>query len=262
VLQTIQLERQGGVAVVKLNRPDVLNSVDGVMAAELLIALEEAGGDPQVRCILLTGAGRAFCAGQDLADLDPLSDDRADEVRIVLRDRLAPLVAAIMEAPKPIVAGVNGVAAGAGANLAFCCDLVVASEKASFIQSFVHVGLIPDCLGTYSLPRLVGPIKAKELAFFGEKVRAEEALQIGLVNRVYAEEHYAEEVMQYCHELARRPTAAIAYMKQAFRQSMRNDMSEQLYLEEDLQVQAASTEDYTEGVRAFLEKRKPNFQGR
>lgn len=259
---TVLVERSEGVAQVVLNRPAVLNSVNAEMAAELLSALHAAAGDSEIRCVVLTGSGRAFCAGQDLADLDTGSKDPAVEVRAVLRDRLAPLVTVISEMDKPVVAAVNGVAAGAGASLALCCDLVVAKSSSVFIQSFIQVGLIPDGGATYYLPRLIGPLKARELAFLGDKVPAERAHEIGLVSRIFTEENFESEVALLCQDLAARPTRALALTKRALASSFNNSLAAQLALEEELQVQAASTADYAEGVRAFLEKRKAKFQGR
>jgi len=261
VSDTVLVEQSNGVAHVTLNRPAVLNSVNAEMAADLLSALCTAADSSEIHCVLITGSGRAFCAGQDLADLNLNSDSPADEVRSVLRDRLAPLVTVIGEMEKPVVAGVNGVAAGAGASLVFCCDLVFAQSGASFIQSFVQVGLIPDGGATYTIPRLVGPMKARELAFFGEKISAQRAYELGLVNKVIPESDFPGVLESLCVDLAALPTRALALTKRAIAASLNNTLAEQLALEEELQMQAASTADFAEGVKAFLEKRKPEFKG-
>ncbi|MCB0358542.1 MAG: 2-(1,2-epoxy-1,2-dihydrophenyl)acetyl-CoA isomerase [Bdellovibrionales bacterium] len=249
------------VALLTLNRPEVLNSFHREMASEVQAALEDIRDNEEVRAVLLTGEGRGFCAGQDLDAVVP--KDGAPQPRLgdIVRDCYNPIVSAIRTIEKPFVAAVNGVAAGAGANLAFACDLVLASDRASFIQSFVHVGLIPDTGGTYFLPKLVGLQRANALAMLGEKLSAEDAQALGLVYRVIPAEELLSEAMALATKLASLPTVGIGLTKRAFNASFSNSLEHQLSLEEELQAAAGKTEDYQEGVSAFLEKRKPQFNG-
>lgn len=247
-----------GVATITLNRPEVLNSFNRRMAVELQQALGAAANDELVRAVLLTGAGRAFCAGQDLGEAMAANLDLGD----VVRTSYNPIVLAIREMEKPVVCAVNGVAAGAGANLALACDIVVASEDASFIQSFSKVGLVPDTSGTFFLPRLVGPARATALIFLAEKVSAQRAHDWGMVYQVVPPSVIMEKATSLARQLAAMPTRGLALAKKALNASFGNDLQTQLALEEEMQRQAGRTADYAEGVRAFLEKRKPAYTGR
>ncbi|MEE8587698.1 MAG: enoyl-CoA hydratase-related protein [Acidobacteriota bacterium] len=250
-------ELDQGVARITLNRPEVLNSCNRGMAAQLQSLLQKAAADEAVRCVLLTGAGRAFCAGQDLAEVSdgtPLGD--------ILEHNYNPVIRLISRMEKPVVCAVNGVAAGAGANIALACDIVLASRKASFIQSFAHIGLIPDSGGTYFLPRLVGLGRARALALLGEKIGADDAVGMGLISRACEAEELEGKALELARHLARQPTRGLGLTKRALRKSLQNDLDSQLELEKELQTMAGNTEDYKEGVKAFLEKRKPRFKGK
>lgn len=257
---TLLLDRAGAVATVTLNRPDVLNSFDATMMREAQEAFRGLAADPTCRAIVLTGAGRGFCAGQDLALARPGEDFRLEPD--FLREGYNTLVTIMREAPQPIVAAVNGVAAGAGANLALACDLVLASDAASFVQAFVKIGLIPDCGGTYFLPRLVGWQRAAALSMLGEKLTAEKAEQWGLVWEVCPSSVLLEKAQALAGRLAQLPTRAIALTKRALDASAANDYRAQLELEAVLQGEAGRTRDFQEGVQAFLAKRPAHFEGR
>jgi 2-(1,2-epoxy-1,2-dihydrophenyl)acetyl-CoA isomerase len=254
----ISVVTEQGVTTVTLNRPDVLNAFNRPMARELQEALAAAASDSTVRAVLLTGAGRGFCAGQDLGEAISAKLDLGD----IVRTSYNPIVTAIREMEKPVVCAVNGVAAGAGANLALSCDIVVAAEDASFIQSFSKVGLVPDTSGTFFLPRLVGPARATALMFFADKVPASRALEWGMIYQVVPASVLLETASSVARQLATMPTRGLALTKRAINASFANDLAGQLALEEKLQGQAGKTEDYAEGVRAFLEKRKPTYTGR
>ncbi len=250
------------VAALTLNRPDVLNSFNRTMGREVQDVLAAAGADPAVRVVLLTGAGRAFCAGQDLADALPKPGEPPPDIGEIVRDVYNPIVRAIRSIEKPFVCAVNGVAAGAGANIALACDLVLASEKASFIQSFSKIGLIPDSGGTFFLPRLVGLPRATAMMLLGNKVWAEEALNMGMIYQVHPPETLMEEAGKLAAYLATQPTTGFGLTKRGLNAAFTNDLDAQLDLEEDLQREAGQTHDYNEGVQAFLEKRKPEFKGK
>jgi len=256
------VERDQGVARLTLNRPEVLNSFNRLMARELHRALEAIETDDSVRAVLLTGAGRAFCAGQDLAEAAPRADGSLPDLGDFVRDGYNPIILAIRTLEKPVVCAVNGVAAGAGANLALACDIVLASSEASFIQSFSKIGVIPDSGGTFILPRIVGLQRATALTMLAEKVSAEQAHEWGMVYRVVEAPGLAEAAWATAVQLATQPTRALGLIKRAFNRSLGVDIEGQLDFEEELQREAGRTSDYAEGVRAFLEKRKPNFQGR
>lgn len=258
--QFINFEQQNGVGRIVFNRPDVLNSFNTAMAHEVQRALKACEAE-SVRSVLISGAGRAFCAGQDLAEAAPENAPWPD-LRDFVRDHYNPIVLAIRHLEKPVVCAVNGIAAGAGANLALCCDLVLAAESASFLQAFCHIGLIPDSGGTYFLPRLAGFARANAMAMLGDKISAAQALEWGMIYKVVADEKLLPEAIKLAEHLATRPTRGLGLIKRAFNLSMQNTLEEQLKVEEDLQAAAGETADYREGVEAFLEKRKPHFKGR
>ena len=260
--QHIIFEPRQGVACVTLNRPDVLNSFNRAMAAELCDALKAVAADGDLRSLLLTGAGRAFCAGQDLAEASPRADGTLPDLGTFVRDGYNPIVRAIRTLEKPVVCAVNGVAAGAGANLALACDIVIASSDASFIQSFAKIGVIPDSGGTFILPRIVGLQRASALAMLADKVPAAQALEWGMVYRVVEASALAESAFAIAAYLATQPTRGLGLIKRGFNRSLGVDLDAQLDYEESLQREAGRTADYAEGVRAFLEKRKPRFEGR
>lgn len=252
-----------GVLTLTLNRPDCLNAFNDPMSFELQDALKQAERDAKVRCVVLTGAGRGFSAGQDLQSRSiGAQNGGTPHLGESIRKRYSPIIQKLRTMEKPVIAMVNGVAAGAGASIAFACDLRIVSEKASFIQAFVKVGLIPDSGACWLLPRLVGLGRAMELAMMGNKLEAETALQWGLVNRVVAEDQLLEETLSLARQLAAGPTRALGLMKRAMNHGMNDDLEAFLAYEADLQEVAGRTEDYTEGVAAFLEKRPAAFQGR
>jgi len=257
----IRVASDQGVATLTLCRPDVLNSFNRRMAQELQRAFARVADDPGVRAVLLTGAGRGFCAGQDLAEATGL-DLSAIDLGDVVKASYTPVVRAIREIEKPVVCAVNGVAAGAGANLAFACDIVVAAEEASFIQSFSKIGLVPDTGGSFFLPRLIGPARATALMFLAEKVTAKKALEWGMIYDVVPSTVLIDTATALARNLATMPTRGLALTKKLINASMSNDLQTQLALEEEMQRQAGHTADYAEGVRAFLEKRKPAYTGR
>jgi len=257
----IRVASDQGVATLTLCRPDVLNSFNRRMAQELQRAFAKVADDPGVRAVLLTGAGRGFCAGQDLAEATGL-DLSAIDLGDVVKASYTPVVRAIREIEKPVVCAVNGVAAGAGANLAFACDIVVAAEEASFIQSFSKIGLVPDTGGSFFLPRLIGPARATALMFLAEKVTAKKALEWGMIYDVVPSTVLIDTATALARNLATMPTRGLALTKKLINASMSNDLQTQLALEEEMQRQAGHTADYAEGVRAFLEKRKPAYTGR
>lgn len=253
-------ETDGGVALLTLNRPDVLNSFNRAMAVELREAVDAAAADHSVRALLLTGAGRAFCAGQDLAEATPSAGNDLDLGEIV-RESYNPVIRAIRKIEKPVVCAVNGVAAGAGANLALACDIVLASSSASFIQSFAKVGLIPDSGGTFILPRLVGLARATAMTMLGEKIPAAQALEFGMIYKVCEPGELPAAALAIARALAGMPTRALGLTKRGFNESFGNDLDTQLDVEEALQRMAGLTSDFREGLAAFLEKRKANFTG-
>jgi 2-(1,2-epoxy-1,2-dihydrophenyl)acetyl-CoA isomerase len=259
---TIRLELTEGVATITLNRPDKLNAINEAMQAELAGALDRIEADATIRALLLTGAGRAFSAGQDLTDRVMGDGDAPPDLGATL-DRLHnPLIRRLRRLERPIVCAVNGVAAGAGANLALACDLVLAARSARFIQAFCRLGLVPDAGGTYVLPRLVGAARAMGLALLGEPLTAEQAAAWGLIWQAVDDEQLMQEASALARRLATQPTKGLGLTKRALNASAANTLGEQLDLERDLQREAGRTRDYREGVRAFLEKRSPEFEGR
>ncbi len=261
-METINFSVAEGVATLQLNRPERLNSFTEQMHLEVREALREVGRGGRARVLLLCGAGRGFCAGQDLNDRQVVADEQATDLGNTLDSLYNPLIKMIKTLEMPVVAAVNGVAAGAGANLALACDLVLAARSASFVQSFCRLGLVPDSGGTWHLPRLVGPARAAGLALLGERLDAQTAQQWGLIWRCVEDEVLATEADALCRHLARQPTAGLARIKRALAASWTNTLSDQLDLERDLQRVAGRSEDYREGVSAFLEKRDPEFTGR
>jgi len=261
-LQHLRIAQHEGVRTLTLDRPDVLNSFNARMAAELVDSLRAAAEDDAVRAVLLTANGRAFCAGQDLADVLPSAGASSPDLGEVVARQYTPIVHAIRTIEKPVVCGVNGVAAGAGANIAFACDLVLAAESATFIQSFAKIGLIPDSGGTYFLPRIVGMQRAAALAMLGDKLDANTAKSWGLVYDVVPAAVLGDSSFALARRLAAMPTRALGLTKRGFNASAANSLDAQLRLEEELQREAGRTADYAEGVRAFVEKRPPQYHGR
>jgi 2-(1,2-epoxy-1,2-dihydrophenyl)acetyl-CoA isomerase len=256
-MSSILFEIKDAVGFITLNRPDKLNSFNREMALLMQEALDKCK-KKEIRCVYITGTGKAFSAGQDLAEV---VDAGGPGMARILSEHYNPIVTRIRKLEKPVIAAVNGVAAGAGANIALCCDIVVASQSASFIQAFSKIGLIPDSGGTFTLPRLIGWQKASALMMLGEKVPAPDAERIGMIYKVFSEETFNENAILIAHYLAKMPTKGLAYTKQVLNHSVINSWEEQLQDEDIYQQRAAQTADYKEGVQAFLEKRQPHFKG-
>ena len=257
--ETVTYEVRDGIATITLNRPKRLNAIDRTLAIELKAALDEAAADRTARCVVLTGAGRGFCAGVDLSQVP--SDTREFTPGAVLRESFHPIIHALVRLEKPTVAAVNGTAAGAGASLALACDFRIASTEASFLQAFVRIGLVPDSGATYFLPRLIGYARALELAMLGEIVDAERALEIGLVNSTVPAPELAKETEALARRLADGPTHALALTRRAMTFGSNADLEHALDYEADLQTLAASSADAAEGIAAFLQKRPAKFTG-
>lgn len=256
----ILYEKINGVGKITLNRPKAFNSFNREMAFEVQNALDDCEKDDTIRAIYLTGNGKAFCAGQDLKEVT--NPEVNPGFKKILEQHYNPIIMRLRHIEKPIVAAVNGVAAGAGANIALACDIVVAHEKVTFIQAFSGIGLVPDSGGTFFLPRLVGFQKALALAMLGDKIGAEEAERMGMIYKVLPLESFADDAFAVAEKLAKMPTKGLALTKRLFNESLTNDLKTQLDLEGKLQIEASETEDYEEGVKAFLEKRKPSFKGK
>lgn len=254
----ITSEKKDKVTLITLNRPDKFNSFNREMALALHAALDEAENDKNCRAIVLTGNGKAFCAGQDLAEaIDP----NGPGIKRIVDEHYNPIVMRLRKIEKPIIAAVNGVAAGAGANIALACDIVTAINSASFIQAFSKIGLIPDSGGTFFLPRLIGFQRASALMITGDKVSANEAMQMGMIYKVYETSSFMNDVLKLAAMVADMPTKGIGLTKRLLNESFYNTYDKQLQFESFIQTEAASTYDYNEGVKAFLEKRKPEFKG-
>ena len=257
---TIQLKIKNKIAFITLNRPEVFNSFNREMALALQDSFDACEANDAVRAIVLSGKGKAFCAGQDLKEVT--TPEINPGFKKILEEHYNPIITRIREIKKPVIAAVNGVAAGAGANIALACDIVIADERASFIQAFSLIGLVPDSAGTYFLPRLIGFQKALALAMLGDKIGAKEAEKLGMIYRYVLSEEFEETVNKLAVKLANMPTNALGMIKELFNKSMNNSLEEQLAMESKYQIEAAESNDYKEGVAAFIEKRKPNFKGR
>ena len=248
-----------GVCELRLNRPEVFNSFNKNMALAFQDALDECEKNDEVRVVLITGEGKAFCAGQDLSEaIDPEGPELSD----IVEKHYNPIIERIRNIEKPIVAAVNGVAAGAGANIALACDITIAKKSASFIQAFSKIGLIPDSGGTFFLPRIIGFQKALALMFTGDKISAEEAENMNMIYKVVEDDLFESEVLTFVQKLALMPTKGLGLTKKAVNQSFDNNLTQQLDVEKDLQTEAGNTYDFKEGVNAFVEKRKPIFIGK
>jgi len=257
-MSSVLFEVSNGIAFVTLNRPEKLNSFNREMALLLQEKLDECNASKEIRCVYITGNGKAFSAGQDLAEV---GNGNSMIMQKILMEQFNPIVLKIRKLEKPVVAAINGVAAGAGANIALCCDVVVATQSASFIQAFSKIGLIPDSGGTFMLPRLIGWQKASALMMLGDKVSVEEAERLGMIYKFFADDLFQEEAKKIAVTLAQMPTRGLWFTKQALSWSFSHTWKEQLMNEDKLQQRAADTDDFKEGLNAFLEKRQPNFKG-
>jgi len=258
----IKLSISQGLATLTLNRPDRLNSFNTEMHAEVKQFFKDIKRNREIRCLLITGNGRGFCAGQDLSDRAVSVGDGAPDLSQSIEKNYNPLIRTIVALPIPVICAVNGVAVGAGANIALACDLVLAAKSASFIQTFNKLGLVPDSGGTWVLPQLIGQARAMRLCLLGEKVPAQQALEMGMIAYVHDDEALLDEETRLGESLAKAPTKGLSLIKRAIRAAPTNSLDEQLELERDLQGVAGRSEDYREGVAAFMEKRQPNYKGR
>jgi 2-(1,2-epoxy-1,2-dihydrophenyl)acetyl-CoA isomerase len=258
-MSSILLKIENQIAFINLNRPEVFNSFNREMALRMQATLDDCNTNANVRAIVITGNGKAFCAGQDIGEIT--NPELNPGFRKILDDHYNPIIKKIRSIEKPIIGAINGVAAGAGANIALACDIVLASENASFIQAFSKIGLIPDSAGTFFLPRLIGIQKATALMMLGDKVTATEAENLGMIYKCFSLETFDDEVIKMATTLANMPTKALGLTKRLMNQSLTNNLEQQLQLESDMQIEASATNDYSEGVTAFVEKRKPIFKG-
>ena len=255
----IQFEKIGAIGKITLNRPDKYNAFVRGMALELQKKLDECRSDKTIRCIIISGSGKAFCAGQDLKEA---TDPNGPTIEEIVRQHYNPIIKKIREIEIPVIAAVNGVAAGAGANVALACDIVVAAKSASFIQAFSKIGLIPDSGGTYFLPRLIGIQKAAALMMTGEAVSAEKAETLGMIYAVYEDSEFEESAMKLANTISSMPTKGLGYTKKLLSQTFNNSLEDQLSLEAETQALSASSKDHQEGIKAFMEKRIPQFTGK
>lgn len=258
-MTTILIDVKNQTGFITLNRPEVFNSFNRTMAMEVQKTLDDFNSNPDIRCVVITGSGKAFCAGQDLKEV---TDPNGPRLTHIVRDHYNPIIEKIRNLDKPVVAAVNGVAAGAGANIALACDVVIARESASFIQAFSKIGLIPDSGGTFFLPRLIGFQRASAIMMLGDKISAPEAEQMGMIYKSIKDDDFEPIVEEISFKLAGMPTKGLSFTKKALNMSMTNTLTDQLALEEELQTKAGRTHDYNEGVDAFLNKRNPNFKGK
>lgn len=257
-MESILFSLENNIAKITLNRPDKYNSFNREMALTFQHYIKECKTNSDVRALYITGNGKAFCAGQDLQEA---IDTEGPDLTTIVSEHYNPIIEAIREIEKPVIAAVNGVAAGAGANIALACDIVMATESAYFLQAFSKIGLIPDSGGTFFLPRIIGFQRASALMMLGEKVPAKEAERIGMIYKSFADDMFKAETMKITQKLAKMPTRGLGLTKRALNYSVHNDLTTQLGIEEQLQTSASNTLDYKEGVQAFLEKRKPEFKG-
>ena len=255
----IQFEKIDAVGKITLNRPEKYNSFVREMALALKDTLKNCANDDSIRCILITGAGKAFCAGQDLKEA---TDPKEPEIEQIVREHYNPIIKKIRQIEKPIIAAVNGVAAGAGANLALACDIVIATQSAKFIQAFSKIGLIPDSGGTYCLPRLIGLPKAAAIMMRGHPVSAKKAERMGMIYAVYEDAEFEIKSLELAKSISEMPTKGLGYTKKLLNHSLDNSLDEQLDLEAETQALSAKSEDHKEGIQAFLEKRSPVFTGK
>ena len=251
-----------GLAILILNRPDRLNSFTAEMHQEVKQVFKTIKRDNSVRCLMITGNGRGFCAGQDLGDRSVSAADEAPDLSASIEQNYNPMIRTITGLKMPVICAVNGVAAGAGANIALACDLVLAAKSASFIQSFNKLGLVPDSGGTWILPKLVGQARAMSLCLLGTKVSADDALNMGMISQVLDDDELLDAATKLGQQLAKAPTMGLALIKRAIHASAENTFDQQLDLERDLQGIAGRSDDYREGVAAFMEKREPNYKGK
>ncbi len=257
-MSSILFEIKNAIAFITLNRPEKFNAFNRQMSLDLQEKLDECEKNISVRCVYVTGAGKGFSSGQDLTEaIDP----NGPEMEKIISEQYNPIIRKIRNLSKPVIAAVNGIAAGAGANVALCCDVIVAAESASFIQAFSKIGLIPDCGGTYFLPRLIGLQKSSALMMLGEKISAKEAERIGMIYKYFPDEIFFTEAEKIAVTLSQLPTKALAYTKQALNKSLEQTLEQQLETEDTFQQKAAATNDFKEGVSAFIQKRTADFKG-
>jgi 2-(1,2-epoxy-1,2-dihydrophenyl)acetyl-CoA isomerase len=255
----IEQRIQDGVSIITLNRPEKYNAIIREMALKIQQHLDEAANKEDIRAVLISAKGKAFCAGQDLQEV--IEDNQIDITKIISQ-HYNPIIIKLTELEKPVICAVNGVAAGAGANLALACDIVVAGESASFIQAFSKIGLIPDSGGTYILPRLIGMQRAKAIMMLGDKISAKDAVDMGMIYKVFQDETLEAEALKLASKLASMPTKALGMTKRALNYGLTHNLDKQLGIEEQFQAAASMTEDFREGVNAFLEKRRADFKGK